>query len=113
MKTLIEVDIPAGRSVSEAIAAVKRAFDPDWMAEWWHSDDIIEQAEENCNEQLTQEEAQTVLRLMSKYHDCEVGICWGVIDSWIAHVVFQRDAHTGDCPAKDGFGCNCKENINA
>ena len=30
MKAMIEVDIPAGRSISEAHAAVKRAFDEDW-----------------------------------------------------------------------------------
>ena len=89
MKITIEVDIPQGRSVSEAEAAVKRHFDPDWMAEWWHTDDIIEQAE-NCGEQLTLPESQEVLRLMSKYHDCEVGICWDVIDGWIDHVVSQR-----------------------
>ena len=88
-KMMIEVDIPNGRSVAEAEGAVKRAFDPDWMAEWWHSDDIIEQAE-NHGEQLTYEEAQEVLRLISKYHDCEVGINWDMIDSWIDHITAQR-----------------------
>lgn len=89
MKTMIEVYIPNGRSIDEARNAVKRAFDPDWMAEWWHTDDIIEQAE-NQGEQLTYEEAQEVLRLMSKYHNCDVGINWDVIDNWIEHVVAQR-----------------------
>jgi hypothetical protein len=89
MKVMIEVDIPQGRSVAEAVGAVKRAFDPDWVAEWWHSDDIIEQAENN-GEQLTYEEAQEVLRLMSKYHDCEIGINWDVIDNWVDHIVGQR-----------------------
>jgi len=89
MKVTITVDIPEGRSVAEAEGAIKRAFDPDWMAEWWHSDDIIEQAENN-GEQLTYEEAQEVLRLMSKYHDCEIGINWDVIDNWVDHVVGQR-----------------------
>jgi hypothetical protein len=89
MKTIIEVDIPNGRSVTEAQLAVKRAFDPDWMAEWWHSDDIIEQAESQ-GEQLTYEEAREVLRLMSKYHNCEVGINWDVIDSWIDHAVNRK-----------------------
>lgn len=88
-KVMIEVDIPAGRSIAEAQGAVIRAFDSDWMAEWWHSDDIIEQGE-NSGEQLTYDEAQEVLRLMSKYHNCEVGINWDVIDSWIDHVVAQR-----------------------
>jgi len=89
MKVMIEVDIPAGRAISEAQAAVQRHFDPDWMAEWWHSDDIIEQAE-NIGEQLTYEDARKVLRLMDKYHDCEVGICWDVIDGWIEEVKQKR-----------------------
>jgi len=90
MKTMIEVDIPKGRSIAEAEGAIKRAFDPDWMAEWWHIDDIIEQAENN-GEQVTEYEAREVLRLMSKYHDCEIGINWDVIDNWVDHVVKQRE----------------------
>ena len=89
MKVTIEVDIPQGRSVAEAEMAVKMHFDPDWMASWWHIDDIIEQddgAEDDPNSDLTKEEAREVLRLMDKYHDCEVGICWDVIDGWIDHV---------------------------
>jgi hypothetical protein len=89
MKTMIEVDIPTGRSVAEAQSAVMRAFDPDWMAEWWHIDDVIEQAE-NHGEQLTEKEAREVLRLLSKYQNCEVGINWDVIDSWVDHIVEQR-----------------------
>jgi len=89
MKTMIEVDIPTGRSVAEAQGAVMRAFDPDWMAEWWHIDDVIEQAE-NHGEQLTEKEAREVLRLLSKYQNCEVGINWDVIDSWVDHIVEQR-----------------------
>ena len=89
MKTMIEVDIPTGRSVAEAQGAVMRAFDPDWMAEWWHIDDVIEQAE-NHGEQLTEKEAREVLRLLSKYHNCEVGINWDVIDSWVDHIIEQR-----------------------
>jgi hypothetical protein len=86
---MIEVDIPTGRSVAEAQGAVMRAFDPDWMAEWWHIDDVIEQAE-NHGEQLTEKEAREVLRLLSKYHNCEVGINWDVIDSWVDHIIEQR-----------------------
>jgi hypothetical protein len=93
MKTMIEVDIPQGRSVAEAEMAVKMHFDPNWMASWWHIDDIIEQdngSEEEPYTDLTEEEAREVLRLMDKYHDCEVGICWDVIDGWIDHVKQQR-----------------------
>jgi hypothetical protein len=81
MKITLEVEVPKGTAVAEIEGAVKRAFDPDWMAEWWHIDDVIEQAEHG--EQLTEDEAREVLRLMSKYHDCEIGINWDVIDVWI------------------------------
>ena len=88
-KMMIEVDIPNNRSVAEAEMAVKMAFNPDWVAEWWHIDDIIEQdngAEDEPYSDLTEDEAREVLRLMIKEHDCEVGINWDVIDAWIDHV---------------------------
>jgi hypothetical protein len=95
MKTMIEVDIPNGRSVAEAEMAVKMTFNPDWVAEWWHIDDIIQQddgAEDEPHSDLTEDEAREVLRLMIKEHDCEVGINWDVIDNWIDHVKDQREA---------------------
>ena len=94
MKMMIEVDIPQGRSVAEAEMAVKMTFNPDWVAEWWHIDDIIQQddgAEDEPHSDLTQDEAREVLRLMIKEHDCEVGINWDVIDAWIDHVKAQRE----------------------
>ena len=93
MKMMIEVDIPQGRSVAEAEMAVKMTFNPDWAAEWWHIDDIIQQddgAEDEPHSDLTEDEAREVLRLMTKEHDCEVGINWDVIDAWIDHVKAQR-----------------------
>jgi hypothetical protein len=93
MKMMIEVDIPNGRSVAEAEMAVKMTFNPDWVAEWWHIDDIIQQddgAEDEPHSDLTEDEAREVLRLMTKEHDCEVGINWDVIDAWIDHVKAQR-----------------------
>ena len=92
---MIEVDIPQGRSVAEAEMAVKMTFNPDWVAEWWHIDDIIQQddgAEDESHSDLTEDEAREVLRLMTKEHDCEVGINWDVIDAWIDHVKAQREA---------------------
>ena len=85
----IEVNIPAGRSIAEAKQAVERHFDPDWMAEWWHSDDVIEQAETD-GEQLTTEEAREVLKWMDKWHDCNNGHTWDSMDRCIEHVVQQR-----------------------
>jgi hypothetical protein len=92
-KKMIEVEIPVGRSVAEVEAAIKRHFDPDWISEWWHKDDIHEQAnnwDSDEPNELTDEEAREVLRLMSKYHDCSIGFNWDVIDNWVAHVVSLR-----------------------
>ena len=92
-KVTIEVDLPIGVSKAEAEGAVKRAFDPNWVADWWHIDDIIEQdngAEDEPYSDLTEDEAREVLRLMIKEHDCEIGINWDVIDEWIDHVKQQR-----------------------
>jgi hypothetical protein len=88
-KVMIEVDIPAGRSIAEAKQAVAMCFDEDWMTEHWHIDDVIEQAQNN-GEQVTEEEARKVLQLMNKNHDCEIGINWDVIDGWVDFVVSQR-----------------------
>jgi hypothetical protein len=95
MKVMIEVDIPDGK-IDEAIYAVERQFDPDWLASWWHISDvhqhanILEGIANDEAEEITDEEAREVLRLMDKYHDCEVGINWDVIESWIEHVKAQR-----------------------
>jgi hypothetical protein len=88
-KVMIEVDIPDGWKIPQS-EDVKRLVDPDWMASWWHIDDIIEQHDRGFCGEITQEEAREVLRLADKYHDCEVGICWDVIDGWIDHVKAQR-----------------------
>jgi len=93
MKTMIEVDIPEGKTVSEAIDAVEKCFDPDWMASWWHISDVHSCAngfEDDDADDITDQEAQEVLRLMKKYHDSEVGICWDVINTWIEHIKNQR-----------------------
>ena len=94
MKVTIEIDLPKGVTKAEAEGAVKRAFDPDWIASWWHISDVHSCAngfDDDDAHDLTDEEAQEVLRLMSKYHDCEVGINWDVIDSWIDHVKKLRE----------------------
>ena len=93
MKVTIEVDIPQGRSVAEAEAAVKRHFDPDWMASWWHIDDVKmsdPERSDDWNSDLTDEECQEVLRLAEKYHDSGIGINWDVLESWIDHVRAHR-----------------------
>jgi hypothetical protein len=89
-KMMIEVEIPNGRSVAEAQGAVKRAFDPDWMAEWWCVDDVIEQHDTTFCGEITTEEARLVLQMMKKRHDCSHGHTWDSMDHWIDHVKAQR-----------------------
>jgi len=90
MKITLEVEVPKGTTVSEIQGAVKRAFDPCWMAEWWHTDDVIEQAESN-GEQLTEDEALWILQMMDKNHDCNIGHTWDSMDHWIDRVVQNRE----------------------
>ena len=90
MKMMIEIDVPEGRSVSEAEEAVKRAFNPDWIAEWWHIDDVAGQAESQ-GETLTEEECRDVLAMVMRKHDCNIGINWDVIDYWIDQIVSERE----------------------
>jgi hypothetical protein len=89
MKAMIEIDIPEGRSIADAEYAVKRTFDPNWVSEWWHTDDVASHAED-MGETLTEEECQDVLRMMMHKHDCNIGINWEVIAYWIDQVVDDR-----------------------
>ena len=92
MKVMIEVDLPKGITKAEAEGAVKRAFDPDWIASWWHISDvhqhanILEGISNDEAEEITDDEAREVLRLMDKNHDSELGFNWDVIESWVDHV---------------------------
>jgi hypothetical protein len=90
MKTMIEVDIPQGRSVADAQMEVKRAFSPDWIAEWWHIDDVAMQAE-SMGETLTEDECRDVLAMIMHKHDCNIGINWEVIGYWINQVISERE----------------------
>jgi hypothetical protein len=89
---MIEVNIPAGRSIAEAKMAVERHFSNDWIAEWWHIDDAIEQAESAHDEQLTKDEAREVLGMMEDQHDCNIGHSWETMDRYIEQVIQQREA---------------------
>jgi hypothetical protein len=92
-KVMIEVDIPQGRSVAEAQGAVKQHFDPDWMASWWHISDIhcvANDSGEDEADEITDNEAREVLRLMHKEHDSNIGINWETIEVWVDIVKQQR-----------------------
>jgi hypothetical protein len=68
---------------------------PDWIAIWWHIDDVIGQSKlwnEEEEATVTEEEAREILRLADKYHDCTEGLNWDVLDGWIERFKAQRKA---------------------
>lgn len=78
---------------------LKRRFnmltDPDWIAIWWHIDDVIGQSklwDDEAEPSITEDEAREVLRLADKYHDCTEGLNWDVLDGWIDRVKAERKA---------------------
>ena len=40
MKYIIEIDLKEGQGVPTA-EDIARLTDPDWMASWWHIDDVV------------------------------------------------------------------------
>ncbi len=89
----IIIEIPDDVTEIAAVDAIKRAFDPDWMASWWHIDDVVmsdPDRDDDWNSDLSEEECREVLRLADKYHDSGIGINWDVLESWINHVKQQR-----------------------
>lgn len=48
----------------------------------WSTDDILYIAE-RFEIELTEQEANSILEKMEYYHDAEIGINWGVIESYI------------------------------
>lgn len=91
-KVTIEIDIPEGQAIPSAEDCA-RLTDPNWMADWWHIDDIKEQyLGDGEYRELTDEEAQLVLKLAKKNHDSEVGINWEVLDWWANYVRKEREA---------------------
>ena len=91
-KVMIEVDIPDGWKIPQS-EDVKRLVNPDWMASWWHISDIHSIANESGEdeaEEITDDEAREVLRLMHKDHDSNIGINWETIEVWVDIVKQQR-----------------------
>jgi len=88
MKVTIEIDLPDGQEVPSAYDIV-RLSDTDWVSEWWHISDVQLLAED-MEEELSNDEAREVLRLVKKRHDCNIGINWDVINYWIEHVLDER-----------------------
>jgi hypothetical protein len=88
-KLMIEIDLPEGQAIPSA-DDIARLTNPDWIASWWHIDDVTD----CCDWQgfdLTDDDAREVLRLADKYHDSENGINWAVLQSWVDHIVKQKE----------------------
>jgi hypothetical protein len=91
-KVIVEFDLPEGQAIPDPREIVMLTS-PDWMASWWHISDVHCQANDGVNddaEEITDDEAREVLRLLDRHSDSCVGINWDVIDSWIDHVKTQR-----------------------
>jgi hypothetical protein len=76
MKVIVEFDLPEGQAIPDPVSIV-RLTSPDWHSEWWHISDVQSVAED-----LTDEEAQRVLRYMAHKPDCNLGINWETIELW-------------------------------
>lgn len=91
MKVMIELDIPDGQRIPTE-HEIRMLTSPDWHGEWWHIDDIMSQEED-----LNEEEAREVLRLMAKYADANVGISWETINVWADWVRENRPPVECEC----------------
>ena len=91
-KIMIEFDLPEGQAIPTT-EDIKRLTDPNWLACWWHISDVMdsfnsEEDHEGLN--LTEDEAREVLRQLDKYHNCEVGINWEVIQNCCEDILNER-----------------------
>jgi len=94
MKVVVEFDLPEGQAIPDPREIVMLTS-PDWIASWWHIDDVREYyAGDGEYVELFDEECREVLRLAEKYHDCDVGICWDSLNVWQDQVFKQREKET-------------------
>jgi hypothetical protein len=93
MKVTIEIDLDAKQVVPDP-HDIARLTNPDWLASWWHISDVHLQANDDGEndeaDEITDDEAREVLRLIAKHHDSTVGINWDVIDAGIDYVKEKR-----------------------
>ena len=72
-KVVLEFSLPDDQEIP-SVDDVKRLTSPDWVADWWHIDDI-----RDGHDWLTEEQARECLELIERYHDACVGINWDFI----------------------------------
>jgi hypothetical protein len=80
MKT-ITIQIPDNANKRAVILAAERASSPDWIAVWWHINDV--KSLRDKDEQPSDERCREVLRLMHKYYDAGIWINWETLRCWL------------------------------
>jgi len=88
MKVVVEFDLPEGQAIPDPRDIV-RLTDPNWIADWWHIDDVKD-CSDYLDEELSDEDAREVLRLAIKEYDSEYGINRDVIEHWVDWVLEQQ-----------------------
>jgi len=84
MKTL-EIQIPDDADEQSVILAAERAVSPDWIASYWHIDDV-KSIVNDIDEQPSDDTCREVLLLTQRYHDAEQGINWDILRHWLDKV---------------------------
>ena len=56
--------------------------DDEYFCDVWTIDDVLENAKENHDINLSNDQAKNILRMMQKYHNAEVGITYDTLDYW-------------------------------
>ena len=85
MKVMIEIDLPNGQAIPRA-DDIKRLTSPDWLASWWHIDDV-----KSLNKKLTKQECRDVLGIVGHRHDANIGINWDFIQFYIDQIIEERE----------------------
>ena len=87
MRVMIEIDLPDGQDIPRA-EDIKKLTDPNWLAEWWHIDDVkgVDGADD-----LSEDECREVLRLVGKEHKADIGINWEEIEYWVNYIIEERE----------------------
>lgn len=89
MKT-ITIEVPDSADTAQVIEFAKRAADPNWIAFWWHTEDVSLNTNGGDDPDLTEEECREVLRLAHEYHDASIGCNWDTLTHWADHVKKYR-----------------------
>ena len=76
MKVVIEIELPDGQAIPDPRDIV-RLTSLDWHADWWHIEDVQSVAED-----LSDDEAREVLRIMDRKSDANIGINYDSIEAW-------------------------------